>query len=336
MVLSIALQVLLHVPGTPGTWVLPVPTDEAGVRAWLESSSHRENAWALYLAGERGWRQFIHPLVETAKTPDDLSYWAIDSLIRLNAKVPIEVVRNAWPKSRAAALILVARNPAHVREFLPTVLSETLRNEEWLAVNNLLVAARSNKVAFPLMQGLRISQSILVRDSGFGIGEIPSIGVDSSIECGVSGMPNDYPPTPCYQLSPQRNREDAVLAPGYHPIYYSRTFDYSAPRIAIDRDATTIEYLGTLLESPLDLQSEQRQEINWRGPRQFMIELGRIRAQLWARYREITDCLIAGELLTEREADVLQFEVRWHFSDVREKNQTALPIWPHRELLTYR
>jgi len=327
MIAELLFQVFAGIPGAPP------PMDEARVREWLSSTNDRERSFALYYAGERGFTQFIPQIIEVARDSNQLLPWSLDALIRLRADVPVDVLHTAWKDHRAATLILAARNPSHVRDFVPHVLSDGLKDEEWLAVSNLLVAARSPKVAFSLLQNLRVAWLVTVRDPGSQVMSGGS-GMAFMVGCCGLGVPGHLP-RPFYRLVQRPATSDVLVAPGRRAIHYRRTLDCNETGEFVDRNEAAAEYLGELLKQDT-FQTRRSHGLDWRGPTNFLTELGKLRASTWWEYRKIVDGLIAEKLLTRGEARQLRFEISWSFPDAREVKQSPLPQWPHLERLSYR
>jgi hypothetical protein len=301
------------------------------VAGLLAAPDPGQQAWGAYLAGNYGQTKFVPELrrLLTATHPD-VQLQALDSLIRLGAKVPAEELLLLWPTHRAPVLILLAMAPQDNEPPLRSLTRDDLNPKEWTAVYNLRVANKAPGIAAELLSELTVHVSVRVRDSetlGPGYGGTGGGGV----VCGGSGFRPGFPPLYSYKLVDLPAQGDVLLAPGRHPIYYRRDLSTSTSFNAIDKNIFRFEYLADLLATQPDqlpLQPAILREVVWKGAEAYLAELRDAREQVNRGFQGLMRQLQERELLTGREADGLRPQVEFTVIDGRAERQPPLPEVP--------
>src|SRR5262245_40828909 len=199
------------------------------VEQLIQSASNRDRAWAAYLIGEYGLKEFAPALIELLN-PNSLDpewetgfiYRAVlDSLIRLGISAPSDSLMPLYERFPNETLIILARSPSEYSEALLSIAEQPESEVCWVAACNLLAETKAPGFAAFLLKSVKIKVEIAVSEKGnrmFGSG-----GSWGSSGCGLSfQIINDFPPTFRYQLTQEPKRDAVVVAPGEHPVFYVR------------------------------------------------------------------------------------------------------------------
>jgi len=207
----------------------------------LATGEPRDTAWAAYTIGVQGRSEMVPKLAElvgrfdgggaTADqgriSPEAAAMEAVaDALIRLEARLPADVVMHLYPRFPAQTIILLSRasdNSGALMEIFEKTKSRVL----WLAAGNLLAAHPPPGFVRALLGGLVTSFSFRVvwtdPEAGFGFG--------GGCGCGGGLGPNDdfrdWPKARMYRIVQDKN-VPGIFAPGIHPVGFSwsETTDY--------------------------------------------------------------------------------------------------------------
>jgi hypothetical protein len=241
-----------------------IPESEAArARHLLDSPQWREKAWGAYFAGrfpsDETNDRLIEAFREAAALRDAASYseehafvfTLFDSAIQSGIIVPAELIEPFAANWRAAAIVLLARDPAS-DDALMRLNAGNLQDMEWLAVNNVLLARRSQRFFLKTLGELTISHTFTVVDPG-----------DNSASAGGSGggifgdgvlvMPKGFPPVGVYNLVDYGLAGDIMLAHGPRDVYYRRfvvpgdkQIPHGVSYLSIDRQQIRIGDLASL------------------------------------------------------------------------------------------
>jgi hypothetical protein len=130
----------------------------------IQSESTRDRAWAAYLIGEYGLKEFAPALIELLN-PNSLDpewetgfvYSAVlDSLIRLRVSVPSDSLMPLYQRFPAQTLIILARSPSENSEALLSIAEEPRREVCWVAACNLLAESKAPGFAAFLLKSVKI------------------------------------------------------------------------------------------------------------------------------------------------------------------------------------
>ena len=149
----------------------PLADIDKRTKVLIESDVVKDQAWGAFFAGEFQLTEFTPALLRLIASSDArlnsglLKQVALDSLIRLDASVPGEVLSPLFEWFSDEVLILCAKAPMENRQLLLSLLDRRLSGEEWVAINNILTADRAPGFAAVLMGRLKITAVINVSDS---------------------------------------------------------------------------------------------------------------------------------------------------------------------------
>jgi len=304
----------------------------------IQSASTRDRAWAAYLIGEYGLKDFAPALIEllnpNSLDPDwetSLVHRAVlDSLIRLRINVPSDSLMPLYKIFPDETLIILARSPSEHGEALLSIAEEPGRTVCWVAACNLLAESKAPGFAAYLLKSVKIKIEIAVSErgsKGYGIG-----GSSAVVGCGASSqVTNDFPPTALYQLIQEPKRDAVVVAPGAHPVFYERHalgLGASFNDQSVDRDRYCLEYLAVLLgqsANELGLRETYSKSIAWSGIERYKVDVISFREQVIDNFELLKRRCIAWDLLSESEAEELKPNVNVTVNDMRENKTPALP-----------
>ena len=169
--------------------------------------------------------------------------------------VPSPLLEPFEEKWTDAVIVLLAR-AGDSEQSLLRIRGEGSRDIVWLAVNNMLLANKSQRWYEAILGELRITNRFTVTDTldapGSGGGEGGGMCGD-----GVAAMPKGFPPVLLYSLQDFAARGSVLLAQGPLDVYYKMTIVPTDKQVwvgscgsMIDRTALIIGYLARLGARP--------------------------------------------------------------------------------------
>ena len=310
----------------------------------VKSQANRERAWGAYLAGQHKLKELTPALVELIGDPSLGDGWeesivrqaALDSLIRLNAKVPADALRSLPANYSDEKIILMASEPGANASALLEMFDggepagEAGPDARWLAVGNLLAETKPQGFAAALLRWLRVKAEITIVDTETNIG----YGYGSGGGCGGAGGggPEGFPPVSFYHLSAKALRGAVVVAPGKYPVYYIRTEQIYGGcgygGLNYIRDFHRIEYLAGLLGTitdELNLDSRPSHTIACKDARQCRSEFVRVRREIEQAYAGVVSALVEKSLLDASDAALLPPHITFRLHDRRQHKTYPLP-----------
>jgi hypothetical protein len=309
----------------------------------LKSQSNRERAWGAYLVGQHGLKEQVAALLDTIADPALGGGWeerivrqaALDSLIRLEAKVPADALRSLTPYFSDEKIILMSRAPeensaALLETFDGELAGEDGPNTRWLAVGNLLAETKTQGFAAALLRGLKFEADITIldREDNYGRG----YGSGGGCGCGAGGWPENFPPVGFYTLVANASRGAVVVAPGKYPVYYIRTERYGScgcdGHTSYVRDFYRVEYLADLLDTTADalkLDAPPSQTIICKDARECRAELVGVRRGIEQAYAGAINSLVERNLLDASDAAALSPDITFRLHDERQRKTFPLP-----------
>lgn len=315
---------------------------DAGAEAarLLKSSELKERAWGAYLVGLYGLKEQTPSLISILEDQSldgggpveaVLRQAAFDSLIRLDADVPAETLTPLYQSSPDEVLILLARRPVDNQQALLSLYSDDMPAARWLAVGNLLAAARAQGFAARLLAGLKINATVYVYDreeyddrhmGGGGCGGCGG-GVDWKRD-------DELPPVGYYMLEALPGRGETVLAPGRHIVTYKRalTRSYGAGWCNFDSDIVRVEYLADLLymsDDSLGFTAYPSRDVVCRDAAQCRKALAAVRDEITGSYKAVLRRLLDESLLDAAEASELKPNITLDVNDERVRKSFPLP-----------
>jgi len=306
----------------------------------LQSYENRERAWGAYLVGLHGLKGQAPSLVSILGD-ENLSgggaeesvvrQAALDSLIRLDAEVPSDVLLPLYASSPNEVLILLARSPQQNQNALLTLFTEDEPPARWLAAGNLLAEARTPGFAARLLAGLKITASVYLYDredhDGFGTGGGCGGGYG-----GEEWMPDsELPPVGYYALNYTPGRGATVVAPGRRVVYYTRVLRptrFAGGVCGFDREAARVEYFATLLnvtDDSLGFTAYPWRHVVCKDPAGCRRVLAGVRDEVTRSYAALLGRLLDAGLLDAAEASQLRPDITLDITDLRDKKTFPLP-----------
>src|SRR5215510_4149193 len=140
------------------------------VEQLIQSASTRDRAWAAYLIGEYGLKDFAPALIEllspNSLDPDwetSLVHRAVlDTLIRLPIDIPSDSLMPLYKLFPAQTLIIMARSPSEHGDALLSIAEHPGRTVCWVAACNLLAESKAPGFAAFLLKSVKIKLEIAV------------------------------------------------------------------------------------------------------------------------------------------------------------------------------
>ena len=229
----------------------------------LASAEPRNVAWAAYTIGVQKRLDMVPKLVqlvssfESGATTDKegvspetaVMEVVADALIRLEAKLPAEVVMNLYPQFPAQTLILLSRASDNSGPLME-IFKKTKSCDLWLAAGNLLAAHPPSGFVRMLLNGAFTSFSfrvVLNEPEKDGLG-----GCASDFWMGRDENFQEWPKARMYRIVHGENAQN-VFAPGIHPVgfHWWETTDYRDPWEDGDCSEWTSKYWRTGLIAQL-------------------------------------------------------------------------------------
>lgn len=186
-------------------------------------------AWGAWETADAGARELVPDVVSALRRTlgarvDDATPFVLraelDALIRLDARLGAEdlalVARVG--SVRTQALVLGARD-AKLHANAIEAMRAGSRNEERIAIDNLLAAGAPARLVALLLPDARVCITVRVVDEGRGSSGGSHM---SGIGCGSLKAPEGFPPTVLYELRRGAAKDMPVFADGPQPIAYAR------------------------------------------------------------------------------------------------------------------
>jgi len=309
----------------------------------IQSASNKDRAWAAYLIGEYGLKEFAPALVELLNPNQGAPEWetelvyraALDSLIRLRVGAPSGSLMPLYERFPDETLIILARSPSENGEALLSIAEQPGRTVCWVAACNLLAESKAPGFAAYLLKSVKIKVEIAVSDGGSkGYGSGLGSGAAG---CGVSQVTDGFPPTARYQLILDPKRDAVVVAPGAHPVFYERLVIepgvtnqrwMSVADHSVQRDRYCLEYLAALLGQSADelgLRETYTDLIAWSGIERYKVDVISFRELVIGNFERVKKRCVEGNLLSESEAEALRPNLIITVRDMRENKTPQLP-----------
>jgi hypothetical protein len=309
----------------------------------IQSASNKDRAWAAYLIGEYGLKEFAPALIELLNPNPIGPEWetaflysaVLDSLIRLRVSAPSDSLMPLYKRFPDETLIILARSPSENGEALLSIAEQPGREVCWVAACNLLAESRAPGFAAFLLKSVKIKVEIAVFERG-NVGYGGGIGGGWS-GCGVFQVPDGFPPTARYQLIQEPIRDTVVVAPGAHPVFYERQViepgvtnqrGMSVADHSVQRDLYCLEYLAALLgqsASELELRETYSKSIAWSGIERYKVDVISFRELVIGHFERLKKQCIERNLLSEAEAEALRPNLIITVMDMRENKTPPLP-----------
>lgn len=268
----------------------------------LDSRDTRTVAWAAYNAGAYHRVEAIPRLQQLLESPpatgpfEERAFIAVlmDALIQLDAKLPARILVPHMQRHPVQTFVLLSR--ATDREGVLLDLLPQLTSIQWFAAANLLFEDRSPGLVEHLARTVKLQLTVHVADDEHlapGAGHSVSVG----IACGIGQDPPAYPPHAEYRFVLGSQPGTTVLAPGPHPVYYSRTVTTSL-QYGVS-EATTggpsgedrMEYLRAMSidRGGVPFRAHSMEIVVWSTPEAFSQRVRELRAGVARRFQYLVD-----------------------------------------------
>jgi hypothetical protein len=339
---------------------------------WIHSPEPLKQAWAAHWIAEQKLTALIPELLRVVESPEtsadvvatdtaaasvvatdvaadvatgiasDASaakFAALDTLIQLNAEVPLRDLEPLADRFPTDVLILASRSSEDASALLLKLLDRQHNREAFIAVGDLLTPKRNAGFAKDAMKEFCQSATVYVfnPDQPRGMGE----GWAGDM-LGKTDPPRaDWPDTGSYRLAPGTgNRRQAwtLLADGPHPVSFVRTankgytdhgFDFSGDESGNNSCLRAEEFLAQYLEtstSQLPVRADTKLDLAWTSPEAFEAAVRGFIAEQRVRYASLGGQLAARGYLTVDEASKARLNLRIQAADVRTHDRTPLPF----------
>jgi len=264
----------------------------------------------------------------------------LDALIRLDAKVPMAVLRPLEEPVDTAteALVLATRNGRAADPLLRRAVKRAIDGREigvaGIAAGNLLAAAKDKHLCPLFLPHLRPSVSITVFDHDRLGGGSTSVG--SCTGCARCKIPKGFPPAVWYELSfAGRDRQRSLVAKGaVESVWYVRheesRREFFGCHSRRERDATRVGFgwiatmLGVRLED-LQLKPRLYRSHRWSTPDAYRTHVRDVRAEIQREAGVVLDRLVKARLLTVEDRRSVVIDPIFEIKDDRDDRGVPLP-----------
>jgi hypothetical protein len=321
---------------------------------WIHSPDARLRAWGAYWVLREHQTQFIPDLLAQVAnyvpsgntsggeiTDAHAAMIAVlDTLIQLDAKVPVADLVKLHPEFGAQAFILLLHSGHDSAQQLLAIFQDDQSDPaEWLAAGNLLARGRVPGFAAAVLRGMTVHALVKIRP-----GVVP-LGIGVGHSCGSLIVHNraGWPEVGRYGLvEPGGGFGNGVvlLAFGRAPSYYWRTVDayYLAQGSGqgsacepVDFDLLREHLLGDLLDTPADqplLKTSVSAEITWQDSQSYLSSMRGLIAEQVRVIGKVAKELKRCDLLTQDEAAQAHPALVINVWDLRGPSASPLPAIP--------
>jgi hypothetical protein len=339
--------------GTASTKPGAIPNEQirSEVDRLFNSSLVKDQAWATYLSGKYGLKEYIPEIFDLLQRSSSraqendilLCHIAFDSLIQLDAKIPADDLLPLYQHFPDAVTILLAKTPKENQQAFLAIIKQVKPQEAnrqyWLAACNLLAEAEAKGFAAYLLNEMTINLSISVTDNS-GAGGTGGYG--SSIGCGFGSyaIPDEYPPMAVYWLLDKAKTGAVVVAPGKHTIYYEREaveaekyrrIPAGRSHYGWQKNEYLLDYFITLLKTTaegLQFTNNASRWLEWKNVSHYKQMVAIFRSEIERGYAELKSRLIERELLSTAESEGLKPKITMRIFDYRGDKKIKLPEIP--------
>jgi hypothetical protein len=317
----------------------------------FNSMLSKDQAWALYLSGKYGMKEYVPLILDSLQRSSNNSQdehlficrVAFDSLIQLEAEIPASELMPLYKKFPDEVMILLARAPKENQQALLAIAKQANPAQEnrhyWLAACNLLAEIEAKGLAAHLLSEVTINLAVHVTDqTGGGMGE----GLGSAIGCGLGGyrFPEGFPPIALYSLIDEAKSGRVVVAPGVHTIYFQRTvmepgriggISTGSSHQSWHKNDYLLEYFAALLKTTvegLQFTNKASRWLEWKNSAHYKQMVLIFRTEMERGYNELKSRLIERDLLSASESESLAPKIAMKVYDSRGDKTIKLPQVP--------
>ncbi|MEE8104528.1 MAG: hypothetical protein V3T86_03235 [Planctomycetota bacterium] len=321
------------------------PVEPNSIEGLLAAETPREQALGAYKAADDERKDTIPALrkmlaAEAAKEDGGsaiLQRTILDSLIRLEAKLPWKELEPYFRRTRTHVMILVLLHAQDHRDLLLDLFDSEkrqLRYLEWVATANALVAQPTPRFAQRLLKDIEITVHLDITspDQGPRAGGFASSG--SGRGSGRITVQQGWPPYAVYYLEKNAGTREVLVAPGRTPIYYRRhvvesgTGGTGGSTPKDRRNSDRFGYLAELLgkkRSAIPIDDTHRVGVVFTDDATYKLDAAAARHEAVERFRKLCDQFVALGLLDANVANRIKPRTKYRAFDLRERGSPALP-----------
>ena len=319
-------------------------TDAQPTADWIRSPEPIKQAWGARVIAEQKLNALIPELLRIVESPetsadaDAARFAALDTLIQLNAEVPVRDLEPLVDRFPTDVLILASRSHEDASDLLLKLLDRQHNREAFVAVGDLLTPKRIAGFAKAAMKEFCQSAAVYVYNADQT--ERGGMGWSGDTIGETDPARADWPDTGSYRIYPGTgNRRQAwtLLADGAHPVSFVRTankgysdhgFDVSGEESGNNSCIRAEEFLALYLEtstSQMPVHASARLDVVWTTPEAFETAVRGFMTEQRVRYGLLAGQLAARGYLTADEASKAKLNLRIHAQDMRQHDRTPLP-----------
>jgi hypothetical protein len=314
---------------------------------WIRSPEPLKQAWGAHIIAEQKLTALVTELLRVVESPDSSAdadaarFAALDTLIQLNADVPVSDLEPLVDRFPTDVLILAARSHEDSANLLLKLLDRQHNREAFVAVGDLLTPKRDAGFAKAAMKEFCESATVYVYDPDQAQGMGGGWAGDS---LGKTDTPRaDWPDTGTYRIYPGKGNSRqgwTLLADGQHPVSFVRAankgytdhgFDFSGEESSNNSCIRAEEFLALYLEtstSQLPVRANATLDLVWTSPESFEAAVRTFIAGQRARFALLAGQLAIRGYLTTDEANKARLNLRINAQDARQHDRTPLPNIP--------
>jgi hypothetical protein len=328
-----------------------LPSNQA--RLLLQSQNLLDQAWGAWYAGVSHDPALRQPLIARLRlaqslkdSPRDSEGYAyvqalFDSLIQIPGAVPTDVIQPFETAWRPEVLILLNRDAggAGNESALLAMREESMPDEEWAAVNDLLFSVASKPFFQKTLQEIRITHDFLITDRALAF-----CGGTTACGSSIRSFPKGFPPIALYQLQTAMTPGDVLLLERPVAVYYRRIVVPSGGEVEWNdckSDTVPTELRQTWraqLFSAIDWLTEEKAQqlfhpqtiVKWQGASQATAEIEELLAQQAAAIQTLVGNAQRRGLI---DASALRLTINPTVSDVRSDRNLAAPRVASRDVV---
>jgi hypothetical protein len=323
-------------------------SDNKPAAEWIVNPEPLKQAWAAHRIAEQQLTALIPDLLHVVESPetsgdaDAARFAALDTLIQLNAQVPLGDLEPLVDRFPTDVLILAARLGDDANALLLRLLGRPHNREAFIAVGHLLTPQRVSGFMKPVMRTFCQRAKVVVYnpDNRNRSGSAWSGDVFSKPDPQRAGWPD----TGSYRLvenmpaatRPAERPHAVAFARTVSKAYIDHGFDPSpeqssnsnAPWTPANSCLLAEEYLAIYLDtspSQLPIRSEAQLELPWTTEEAFETSVRGFIAEQRRRYAVVAGQLAARGYLTADEASQVRLNLFISAADDRVHDRTELP-----------
>lgn len=314
--------------------------DAKAAAEWIVSPEPLKQAWAAHWIAEQQLTAFIPDLLhvlespETSEDADAARFAALDTLIQLNAEVPLGDLEPLADRFPTDVLILAARLGDDANALLLKLLDHPHNREAFIAVGHLLTPQRVPGFMKPAMRTFCQRAKIAVynpdsrnRSGGAWAGDAFRLPDPQRAGWPDTGSYRLVENMPAGSLPAERPHAVAFVRK-VSKSYIDHGFDYSSEDSGDNSCLLAEQFLAIYLDtspSQLPIRSEAQLELPWTTEEAFETSVRGFIAEQRSRYAVVAGQLASRGYLTPDEASQVRLNLFISVADDRVHDRTQLP-----------